>query len=250
MNTRLIDMLISLVITFIIGLILYFIHAYSSPGENMHRITSLLGGNFPSGFIQCICYFLFLFGLFEILRMRRNVNVEEEALRMNLLPEKEQYVISSDEVNALKIKMVDLSKSNSSQLIDLIKKACTKFRANKSVPETLVVVSSQSDINLRNSESEQSLVRYVAWAIPSLGFIGTVIGISSSLGVANNIVTQEGIDKVTSLLSIAFDTTLVALVLSLILMYFFHSLQEKTEKLYARMENYVLENLINRIYHR
>ena len=114
-----------------------------------------------------------------------------------------------------------MGKANNFLLIDMIKKACTKFRANKSVEESLSLVSALSDINQRGSDSEQSIIRYVAWAIPSVGFIGTVIGIAASLGVANNIVTQEGIDKVTNLLSIAFDTTLIALILSLILIFSF-----------------------------
>ena len=216
----------------------------------MKRVAELLGGRLPSGIIQGITFFLFFYGLLEILRMWRKVSFEETAFDMGLLPEKEQYVLSSEDVSDIKHKMVELGRSNPSILIETIQKACTKFRANKSVAETLSVLNTQTDINMRNDDSEQSLVRYVAWAIPSVGFIGTVIGISASLGVANNVVTQAGIDEVTSLLSIAFDTTLVALFLSLILTYFYHELQEKSEKLHTGIENYVLDNLINRIYHR
>ncbi len=65
-------------------------------------------------------------------------------------------------------------------------------------------------------------VDYVLWALPSVGFIGTVVGISLALGDADSVVTAKGaaeqseaINQVTSLLSVAFDTTLIALVCSL-----------------------------------
>ena len=249
MNSKITNALISLLLAFIIIMLLFFI-ASSAPDSGMKRGAELLGGRLPSGVIQGITYFLFFYGLLEILRMWRQVSIEETAFSMGLLPEKEQYILSADDVADIKLRMVDLGRSNPSILIDTIEKACTKFRANKSVAETLNVLNTQTDINIRNDDSEQSLIRYVAWAIPSVGFIGTVIGISASLGVANNVVTQEGINEVTSLLSIAFDTTLVALFLSLILTYFYHELQEKSEKLHAGIENYVLDNLVNRIYHR
>ena len=55
------------------------------------------------------------------------------------------------------------------------------------------------------------------------------------------------IEEITAALGVAFDTTLLALVLSLILMYVFHALQEKTEVLHQDIEEFVVENLINKI---
>lgn len=249
MNTRNINLTISIAITFIIGLVLYFLHGMMDAGS-AKRFFTMLGGDLPTGFIQLFCYFLFFFGLLEILRISSGASREEKALESQLLPEAEQYVLSADDVNDIKLKMVEISKTGNTLLTDLIKKTCTKFRANKSVEESLSVVNSQSDINMRNSESEQSIIRYVAWAIPSVGFIGTVLGIASSLSLANNAVSQEGINKVTSMLGVAFDTTLIALILSLILMFFFHNLQEKIDRLHSSIQGYVIDNLINRIYHR
>lgn len=249
MTSRNINLIISISITFVLGLIFYFLHGALDSGS-AKRFFTMLGGNLPTGFIQLFCYFLFFFGLLEILRLSSGAAREEKALENKLLPEAEQYVLSADDVNDIKLKMVEVSKSSNTLLIELIKKTCTKFRANKSVEESLNVVNAQSDINMRNSESEQSIIRYIAWAIPSVGFIGTVLGIASSLSLANNVVSQGGIDKVTSMLGVAFDTTLIALILSLILMFFFHNLQEKVDKLHSSIQSYVIDNLINRIYHR
>jgi hypothetical protein len=68
-------------------------------------------------------------------------------------------------------------------------------------------------------------INYMIWAIPSVGFIGTVVGISESLGKAYLVVVANGkaeqalaVGKVTELLSLAFDTTLIALILNVIVM--------------------------------
>ena len=60
--------------------------------------------------------------------------------------------------------------------------------------------------------------------------------------------STEGLEGVTSMLYVAFDTTLVALVFSLILMYVYNGLQQKVEDLHLNIESYVIENLVNRIY--
>ena len=79
-------------------------------------------------------------------------------------------------------------------------------------------------------ESEMSMLRYIAWAIPSVGFIGTVRGIGAALGEAHKAVEGD-IAGVTSNLGIAFNSTLIALVLSIILMFLMHQLQLMQERL-------------------
>lgn len=77
-----------------------------------------------------------------------------------------------------------------------------------------------------NSESSYSFPRILVWAIPLLGFIGTVIGISGAVsgfsGFLENSgdieVIKKGIGTVTNSLGVAFDTTLLALFLSVLVM--------------------------------
>lgn len=214
----------------------------------LYRLCILFGGSMPSGLIQGITYFLFTFGILEIINIRRRVNTEKLALNMQLLPESEQYVLGADDVAKIKLNMIELERKQDFQLVQLIKKACTKFRSSQSISEALDIITRQAELQLRNSDSDQSMIRYIAWAIPSVGFIGTVIGIAASLSEAGTAVTMRGLERVTELLYIAFDTTLVALLLSLILMFFYHKLQASVERYHSGMEEYVIENLINRIY--
>lgn len=88
-----------------------------------------------------------------------------------------------------------------------------------------------------------SLPRFMVWAIPILGFIGTVWGISNGIAhfsdamTSTNSVTdvsamlKENLPLVTNSLATAFDTTLLALLLSIPLMMFMLTL-EKSEEAY------------------
>jgi len=73
-------------------------------------------------------------------------------------------------------------------------------------------------------ESELSMIRYIAWAIPSIGFIGTVRGIGQALALANTAVTGD-IGAVTANLGIAFNSTFIALLISIVIMFLVHQLQ-------------------------
>jgi biopolymer transport protein ExbB/TolQ len=92
-------------------------------------------------------------------------------------------------------------------------------------------------------ESELSMIRYIAWAIPSIGFIGTVRGIGAALGEAHKAVEGD-IAGVTENLGIAFNSTFVALVISIVLMFLVHQLQLLQERLVFESQTYVDHNLI------
>jgi len=74
-----------------------------------------------------------------------------------------------------------------------------------------------SDLDAARAAQSYALVRFVIWAIPIMGFLGTVIGITDA--IANLSPTQlENISAVVAGLGVAFDTTATALALSMVLM--------------------------------
>jgi biopolymer transport protein ExbB/TolQ len=95
-------------------------------------------------------------------------------------------------------------------------------------------------------ESELSIIRYIAWAIPSVGFIGTVRGIGDALGQAHRAVEGD-ITGVTTGLGVAFNSTFIALVISIVLMFFVHQLQLMQERLVLDSERYVDHELVRRL---
>jgi biopolymer transport protein ExbB/TolQ len=96
-------------------------------------------------------------------------------------------------------------------------------------------------------ESELSMIRYIAWAIPSIGFIGTVRGIGDALGQAHKAIEGDIFD-VTRSLGVAFNSTLIALLISIGLMFLLHQLQQLQEHYVLDVETYCDENLISHLY--
>jgi len=92
-------------------------------------------------------------------------------------------------------------------------------------------------------DAELSNLRYIAWAIPAIGFIGTVRGIGDALGEAHKAVTGD-VSGVTEGLGTAFNSTLAALLISIVLMFLLHQLQLAQERLVLDAETYLDRNLI------
>ncbi len=124
--------------------------------------------------------------------------------------------------------------------------AIQRFAATRNVQDSATAVRDICDSEAERQESELSIIRYIAWAIPSVGFIGTVRGIGAALAQANRAVEGD-ITGVTQNLGVAFNSTFIALVLSIVLMFFIHQLQLMQERLVLDTEEYCDTHLISRL---
>jgi biopolymer transport protein ExbB/TolQ len=119
----------------------------------------------------------------------------------------------------------------------------TRFETSRSVQDAASATSALCQNEGDRLDSELAQIRYIAWAIPSIGFIGTVRGIGNAMGLAYRAV-QGDITGVTENLGTAFNSTLVALVLAVVLMFLVHQLQLAQERLALDTETYVNDRLI------
>ena len=124
--------------------------------------------------------------------------------------------------------------------------AIERFRATRNVQDVSNAARDVCDSEGERMESELSIIRYIAWAIPSVGFIGTVRGIGDALGQAHRAVEGD-ITGVTSSLGVAFNSTFIALVISIILMFFIQQLQLMQERLVLDCERYIDSRMIRRL---
>lgn len=213
-----------------------------------YRIIEILGGT-SNGYIQAVIYVLFFYTWFELYEKRRFLNGQFSGFGQNLLPELDQLVLSPDEVAKIKLDAIQLEKSGQQSLVtDFVKKACTQYRNDQSVGDTLQVFDAQVDNSKSEMDGKLETVRYLLTAIVSLGFIGTLIGLSNSIGLAHLAKTPDGMPEITRNLNIAFDTTLVALLVTLILNFQYHRYLESMDTFFSKSKSYVIDNLISRIY--
>lgn len=121
--------------------------------------------------------------------------------------------------------------------------ALNRFRATRSIQDASSTAREVCAAESDRLDSELAMIRYIAWAIPSIGFIGTVRGIGDALALAHRAV-QGDISGVTEALGVAFNSTFIALLLSLALMFVLHQLQLKQERQVLDTESYVDERLL------
>lgn len=75
-----------------------------------------------------------------------------------------------------------------------------------------------ADLDAARQHAGFALVRVIIWAIPILGFLGTVIGITLAIANLAPEALEDSLPEVTAGLGVAFDTTALALGLSIVLM--------------------------------
>ncbi len=124
--------------------------------------------------------------------------------------------------------------------------ALHRFSSTRNVQDVSEAVKSACDAESDRLDSELSMVRYIAWAIPSIGFIGTVRGIGEALGQAYKAVSGD-IAGVTTSLGVAFNSTFIALVISIVLMFLMHQLQHFQERLVLDTHTYCDQRLLRHL---
>ncbi|MFM7057065.1 MAG: MotA/TolQ/ExbB proton channel family protein [Planctomycetota bacterium] len=101
-----------------------------------------------------------------------------------------------------------------------------------------------ADLAVDRLHQSYQLVRTVTWAVPIMGFLGTVIGIT--MAIAN--VTPEQLDsslpEVTSGLAVAFDTTAQALGMSMVLVFATFLVERSEQSVLSDTEQFGIDVLL------
>jgi biopolymer transport protein ExbB/TolQ len=140
-------------------------------------------------------------------------------------------------------------------LIERVSRVLHHFAARGDVSETATAQGTDSDADASGVASSFSIVKVLVWAMPILGFIGTVIGISEAMagfsksleGAAEFDSVKSSLGNVTTGLALAFDTTLVALVASILVMLPMSWLAKAEERLIEDVDDYCVTNLLRRL---
>lgn len=201
---------------------------------------------------QVVCYFFFTWASLVLLSRNREVRRQRGAFALDMLPTDEGARILPEDARPLTRKVDALTaKFGPSILATLIRHGLAKYAISRDAADVAEVVRNQADIEAnRLNASLGGLVGYLAWAIPAIGFIGTVRGLAGAFGLSGS--TEADIAtftrQATDQLKIAFDCTLIALALSIVLMYLLHTVQRAEDTLVIDAQEYCQEHLLLRLY--
>jgi biopolymer transport protein ExbB/TolQ len=178
--------------------------------------------------------------------------LEEIQFDRNYLPLDEETVLRpGDDMTPIYQKVRSSKYRTVCFLPRLIERCVLNFNLGQSVDQTNSLLNSSLELFLHELDLRYNMIRYITWLIPSLGFIGTVIGIMLALNYAGdraNVESPEMLYQVTERLGVAFSTTLVALVMAAILVFLQNMIQGREENMLNKSGQYCLDNLINRLY--
>ncbi|MBL8658304.1 MAG: MotA/TolQ/ExbB proton channel family protein [Rhodospirillales bacterium] len=204
--------------------------------------------------VQTVMWIVFALGIGELIVRARETTAERAELNRHYLPEDETTVLQSLELRriyaAARAAMRPDSPSYGRFLPHLIQRVVTQFQTNRSVDQANALLNSSLDLGLHEIDLRYMMIRYVIWAIPALGFLGTVLGIALALAYAGAADLQDPalLAGLTERLAVAFNTTLLALCMSAVLVLVQHVVQAREERALNRAGQYCLDNLINRLY--
>lgn len=141
-------------------------------------------------------------------------------------------------------------------IVNRIRKALEFFYIRQNNPEVAQMISSQSEVDAAKVAGSYSLVKVFLWAIPIMGFIGTVVGIGGAIGGFGSVLAagsgdmsaiNEPLTAVLGDMGVAFDTTLLALVFSILLSFPASALQNQEDDLVTDVDEYCIDNLLRRL---
>ena len=124
--------------------------------------------------------------------------------------------------------------------------ALQRFGSTADIQDVSSAIKEVCDTESDRLDAELSMIRYIIWAIPSIGFIGTVRGIGEALGQAHRAVEGD-IVGVTVSLGVAFNSTFIALIISIFIMFLMHQLQLMQERLVLDTQHYCDVNLLRHL---
>jgi biopolymer transport protein ExbB/TolQ len=204
--------------------------------------------------VQTVMWVVFALGIGELIVRAHSALAERAQLRLGFLPEDETTVLQGPDLRQLYAAARLANRSDGAFegrfLPRLIQRVVTQFQTNQSIDQANQILNSSLDLYLHEIDLRYTMVRYVVWAIPALGFIGTVIGIALALAYAGSVDLQDPtlLAETTKRLAVAFNTTLLALAMSAVLVLIQHIVQAYEERSLNRAGQYCLDNLINRLF--
>lgn len=208
---------------------------------------SLLPRNFfviVKDFEQQVCFVLFFWGMYLCIGKLMQLSSQAYLFDVDLLSDIEDT--SNDIVSTLDSidKLPDEIKET--PLVEITSSALRRYAITGSIQNASEAITPALESMAIKNEAELSVIKYITWAIPSIGFLGTVRGIGQAMSQAESAVAGN-IGPMTSSLGVSFNSTFVALMISVVLMMVVSYLQRSNDDQLVKVQQYCEKYLIRRI---
>jgi len=186
----------------------------------------------------------------------RKLAMQRQALRFDVVPAEHDFVLSAHTVDQVEDRILaTVDDPRRFVLYNRIMIALSNLKNLGRVTDVDEILHSQGEYDESTMETSYALVKGFIWAIPVLGFIGTVLGLSEAIGgfgavlQASTDMSQivDALKVVTGGLATAFETTLQALVAALGIQMLLTFLAKAEEEFLDNCSEYCLRKVVNRL---
>ncbi|RMG01801.1 MAG: MotA/TolQ/ExbB proton channel family protein [Planctomycetota bacterium] len=186
----------------------------------------------------------------------RKLAFQRRALRYPVVPDEPDFVLSPLTVDTVMDHLYRVAdEPRNFILYNRILGALSNLRNLGQVGDVDRILRSAAEQDEDALETSYSLVQGFVWAIPVLGFIGTVLGLSQSIGSFSQVLAQggdmasltNGLRQVTGGLGTAFDTTLLALVCALVIQLAITVLKKSEYEFLEACSEYCSRHIVGRL---
>lgn len=246
MNRNLLDVLLLLVAAVSVQLV-YTIWIDPAATAIIADSASLDGRNFyviVKDTEQKICFILLLWAFALIAKEIVILESHAYIFKVDLFEDEDVSRQSSvsllSSINALPTEI------RGTPLVSVISAALRRFALTGDVHSSAGAIEPALDALAVQNDGRLTILRYITWAIPSIGFIGTVRGIGHAMSQAE-LAVEGNIGPMTSSLGVAFNSTFVALLISVVVMFAVSILQRRQDEQLVSIQEYVEEYIIKRV---
>lgn len=186
----------------------------------------------------------------------RKLKLQREALDYSIVPEEPDFVLSPITANDTLEKLHSLTDNPKHFLLaNRVERALSNLKNIGRVSDIDDILRSQAENDENYTESTYTGLRGFIWAIPVLGFIGTVLGLSSAIGGFGAVLSKaaeiselrSALQEVTGGLSIAFETTLVGLVAAVLIQLLLTSVKRNEEVFLDDCSEYCHRHIVSKL---
>lgn len=219
-TNRKFTLLLALAGTVLLYILAYFAHGYDE------TLSAVLEKFTHRGFTPYLIAFLSLWGFGILFIKQKKICYQLKSLDLAVVPQDPGLYITPATARAVTERTEQLADDyRQFILLNRIHIALSNLKNIGQVSDVASILSNQGNADEDQIAGSYTLVGGFIWAIPVLGFIGTVLGLSMAMSGFGQVLSQgadiaeirSALETVTGGLSTAFDTTLLGLIGALIL---------------------------------
>jgi biopolymer transport protein ExbB/TolQ len=208
------------------------------------------------GAVQYVTVFFSAWAIVLLVLKVQKIRLQRRAMTFRFVPADPSFVLSASTAAEVLGRVHEVcDDARPFILLNRLELALSNLKNMGRVSDLSDVLRAQAAHDEDVMESSYSLVRGLIWAIPVLGFIGTVQGLSAAVGNFGTVLASNAevsalkpaLRGVTAGLAVAFETTFVALVAALAIQLWLTLVKKSEEEMLDSFKEYCQRNLVSRL---